>query len=254
LNNIFVRMQTVTVHTSQNIDIDYEVADLGDRVLARLIDGCLFVLLIILCGILVIIAGGYESLSNVMVVIGIIVYASMYVFYDLICEIFMNGQSIGKRVRKIKVISLDGAQPTVGQYLLRWLFRIVDFTFTSSLCGLITVAVSDKKQRVGDMVAGTTLIKTEPRTQMDKVAFTPAELNYEPVYTEASQLNDRDVELIHEVIQTYRQTGNTVVVFNMAQKISEHLRINPKPEMDSLQFLQTIIKDYNHIISQETSI
>lgn len=247
-------MQTITVHTSQNIDIDYEVADLGDRVLARLIDGCLFVLLIILCAIMVVTAGGYKSFSNTMVIAGIIVYASMYVFYDLICEIFMNGQSIGKRVRKIKVVSLDGAQPTVGQYLLRWLFRIVDFTLTSSLCALISVAVSEKKQRIGDMVAGTTLVKTQPRTQMDKIAFAPAELEYELVYNEVSQLNDRDVELIHEVIHTYRQTGNTVVVFNMAQKISEHLRIHPKPEMDSLQFLQTVIKDYNHIKSQETAL
>lgn len=242
-------MQTITVHTSQNIDIDYEVASLGDRVLARLIDGCLFVLLIILCGILVVIAGGYESLSNLMVLIGIIIYASMYVFYDLICEIFMNGQSIGKRVRKIKVISLDGAQPTVGQYLLRWLFRIVDFTLTSSLCGLISVAASDKKQRVGDMVAGTTLIKTEPRTQMDKIAFTPAEINYEPAYLEVSQLNDRDVELIHEVIQTYMQTGNTNIVYNMAARTKEHLRVELKPGMDDLQFLQTIIKDYNHLVA-----
>lgn len=242
-------MQTVTVHTSQNIDIDYEVAGLGDRVLARLIDGGLFLLLIILCGILVVTAGGYESLSNVMVVVGIVVYASMYVFYDLICEIFMNGQSVGKKVRKIKVISLDGAQPTLGQYLLRWLFRIIDFTFTSSLCGLISVAVSDKKQRVGDMVAGTTLIKTEPRTQMDKVAFTPAELDYEPLYPEVSQLNDRDVELIHEVVQTYMQTGNTAVVYNMAAKIKEHLRVEAQPDMDDLQFLQIVVKDYNHIIA-----
>jgi uncharacterized RDD family membrane protein YckC len=242
-------MQTVTVHTTQNIDIDYEVAGLGDRVLARLIDGGLFLLLIILCGILVVTAGGYESLSNIMVVVGIAVYASMYVFYDLICEIFMNGQSVGKKVRKIKVISLDGAQPTLGQYLLRWLFRIIDFTFTSSLCGLISVAVSDKKQRVGDMVAGTTLIKTEPRTQMDKVAFTPAELDYEPLYPEVSQLNDRDVELIHEVVQTYMQTGNTAVVYNMAAKIKEHLRVEAQPDMDDLQFLQIVVKDYNHIIA-----
>ncbi|WP_342647159.1 RDD family protein [Mucilaginibacter sp. CSA2-8R] len=247
-------MQTVTVHTSQNIDIDYEVADLGDRILAGLVDLGLFMLLMILCIILAVMTNSYTGFSETFLIAGLIVYVCMYVFYDLICEIFMNGQSIGKRVRKIKVISLDGAQPTVGQYLLRWLFRIVDFTFTSSLCGIISIAVSEKRQRVGDMVAGTTLIKTQPRTQQDKIAFTPAELNYEPVYNEASQLNDRDIELIHEVIQTYRQTGNTAVVYNMGQKISEYLSIQPKPEMDSLQLLQTIIKDYNYLVSRESVI
>ncbi len=247
-------MQTVTIHTSQNIDIDYEVADLGDRILAGLVDIGLFSLLMILCVILAIMTNGYRGFSETMLITALIIYVCMYVFYDLICEIFMNGQSIGKRVRKIKVISLDGAQPTVGQYLLRWLFRIVDFTLTSSLCGIICIAVSDKKQRLGDMVAGTTLIKTQPRTQKDNIAFVPVESDYEPLYAEAAQLNDSDIELVHEVIQTYRQTGNTVVVYNMGKKISEYLKVSPKPEMDSLQFLQTIIKDYNYLASREATV
>jgi hypothetical protein len=165
----------------------------------------------------------------------------------------MNGQSFGKRLMKIKVISLDGAQPTIGQYLLRWLFRIVDFTLTGGLCGLISVAVSDNKQRVGDMVAGTTLIKTEPRTKENDIAFIPGEESYEPVYTQATQLSDRDIELIHEVIRTYLQTGNTTVVYNMAEKVREHLNIAARQDINSLQFLQIILKDYNHITSQQTS-
>lgn len=245
-------MQTVTVNTSQNIDIDYEVAGLGDRVLARLIDMGIFILIIILGG-LVAIMNNYRSLNEVMIIILIVIYASLYVFYDLVCEIFLNGQSVGKRVMKIKVISIDGAQPTLGQFLLRWLFRIVDFSLTSSLCALISVAVSDKKQRVGDMVAGTTLIKTQPRTQEEHIAFRPVIENYEPVYTEVTQLSDRDIELIHEVIRTYMQTGNTTVVYNMAEKVREHLNIAPRQDIDSLQFLQIIIKDYNYTVSANDS-
>jgi uncharacterized RDD family membrane protein YckC len=245
-------MQTITVHTSQNIDIDYEVASLGDRLLAYLIDGGIFVLIYIIA-IIIGISGAAISgaAGQVFALVLIIIYFALYVFYDLACEVFMNGQSFGKRLMKIKVISLDGAQPTIGQYLLRWLFRIVDFTLTGGLCGLISVAVSDNKQRVGDMVAGTTLIKTEPRTKKDDIAFIPAEENYEPVYTQATQLSDRDVELIHEVIRAYLQTGNTTVVYNMAEKVREHLNIAPRQDINSLQFLQIILKDYNHITSQQ---
>jgi len=245
-------MQTVTVHTSQNIDIDYEVADLGDRILARLIDMAIFTAIVILTGLIILMSRGYEALSDVLIVVLIVVYASLYVFYDLVCEVFLNGQSVGKRLRKIKVVSIDGAQPTIGQYLLRWLFRIVDFTLTSGLCALISVAVSDNKQRVGDMVAGTTLIKTEPRTQAEHIAFSPAEEDYQPQYTQAAQLGDRDVELIHEVIRTYTQTGNTMVVYNMAEKVREHLGIAAREDINSLQFLEIVLKDYNHLTSQET--
>ncbi|WP_345953531.1 RDD family protein [Mucilaginibacter sp. PAMB04168] len=245
-------MQTVTIHTSQNIDIDYEVASLGDRILARLVDIALFIIIMIML-VIIAIASNYKTLGDVVIGLVIGTYFTLYVFYDLACEIFLNGQSIGKRVMKIKVVSLDGAQPSIGQYLLRWLFRIVDFSLTSDLCALITVAVSDKKQRVGDIVANTTLIKTEPRTQMDQVAFAPVDQGYEPVYKEATQLNDRDIELMHEVINTYMQTGNTTVVYNMAAKVKEHLSVETKPFMDDLQFLQTLIKDYNHIVATSDS-
>jgi uncharacterized RDD family membrane protein YckC len=247
-------MQTVTVHTSQNIDIDYEVADLGDRVLARLIDMAIFISIIILTVILILMSSGYEAMNNTLGIVLIIVYASLYVFYDLACEVFMNGQSVGKRLRKIKVVSIDGAQPTIGQYLLRWLFRIVDFSLTSSLCALISVAVSDKKQRVGDMVAGTTLIKTEPRTQADQIAFNPIEEDYEPQYTQATQLSDRDIELIHEVIRTYLQTGNTMIVYNMAEKVKEHLGVPAREDINSLEFLEIILKDYNYLVAKQSDL
>ena len=83
----------------------------------------------------------------------------------------MNGQSVGKRILKIKVISLDGSQPSIGQYFIRWLFRLVDFALTAQVGGLICVAVSKNKQRIGDIVAGTTLIKTVPYTQLDHMLF-----------------------------------------------------------------------------------
>ncbi len=246
-------MQTIRITTSQNIDIDYEVAGVGERIVARLIDYALFILILIL-GLI----GGNLLRSSVdqslLIIVLIIIYAALYVFYDLICEIFMNGQSVGKRVMKIKVISLDGSRPSSGQYLLRWLFRIIDFTLTSEICGLISVAVSDKSQRVGDIVAGTTLIKTQPRTLLNNLVFNPVADDYEPVFNEVIQLNDKDIALIHEVIQTYLKTGNSVIVYNTAERIKELLSVTPLVQMDSMKFLQTILKDYNHINAQETTV
>jgi uncharacterized RDD family membrane protein YckC len=246
-------MQTIRITTSQNIDIDYEIAGLGERILARLIDYGIFILIYIL-GLIVFGASNMLNDSGVTTVVIIVIYASLYVFYDLLCEIFMNGQSVGKRVMKIKVISLDGARPSISQYLLRWLFRIVDFTLTFDICGLICTAVSENNQRVGDMVAGTTLIKTNPRTQMSSIAFMPAYDGYQPIFKEAGLLNDKDVELIHEVISTYMKTGNSVVVYNMAARIKEHLGITPPNGMNDMLFLQTISKDYSHISAQMDSL
>lgn len=241
-------MQTIRITTSQNIDIDYEVAGLGERIVAYLIDWAMFIAIMIAAIIVLSTTGGMEN-KLVWIVLAI-AYAVLFVFYDLICESTMNGQSIGKRVMKIKVISLDGARPRFSQYLLRWLFRIVDFTLSSNLCGLICVAVSDKSQRLGDMVAGTSLIRTVPRTKMSNIAFMPSEDNYQPVFAAAANLNDQDIELINEVINSYVKTRNSVLVYNMAERIRELLGVTTPPEMNDMLFLQTIIKDYSHIVAQ----
>jgi len=242
-------MQTIRITTSQNIDIDYEVAGLGERIVASLIDAALFIL-IGFAGMFGIAAMGGLQEPGVFTIILVIIFATAYVFYNLVCEVTMNGQSVGKRIMKIKVISLDGSRPRFSQYLLRWLFRIVDFSLTSNLCGLICIAVSDKSQRLGDIVAGTTLIRTEPRTKMHNIAFKPSADDYQPVFTEAGNLNDQDIELINEVINSYIKTRNSVLVYNMAQKIKDMLVITPPEGMNDMLFLQTIVRDYSHIVAQ----
>ncbi|MBE9586709.1 RDD family protein [Mucilaginibacter sp. JRF] len=235
-------MQTVTIHTTQNVGIDYEIAGVGDRVLARMIDYGIFIAL----GVAGLIATGATQ-SDLMMYYFIGLYV-IFVFYDLICEVFFNGQSLGKRIMKIRVISLDGKRPSFGQYLLRWLFRIVDFMITG-IIGLIAAAVTKNVQRVGDMVAGTTLIRTKPRTTIEQLVFTPTVDTYEPVFKEATQLTDRDVALVNEVIQAYFKTGNTTLVYNMAEKMKGYLGITPPETMNDLLFLQTIVKDYTHIVT-----
>jgi uncharacterized RDD family membrane protein YckC len=243
-------MQTIKITTSQNIDIDYEVAGLGERIVARLIDLAIFFLIYIL-GLFVSGLTNWFAGGSVGIIIVIIVYAVLFVFYDLIFEIFMNGQSIGKRIMKIKVISLDGGQPRVGQYFMRWLFRIIDFLIGwPGLIALIVAAESEKTQRIGDIVAGTILIRTEPRTQINNVVFMPMYDGYQPVFKEAGQLSDKDIELIHEIISAYVKTGNNVVVYNMALRVKEHLNVTAPNGMNDMLFLQTIIKDYNHISAQ----
>jgi uncharacterized RDD family membrane protein YckC len=242
-------MEIITVRTTQNIDIDYEVGGLGERILAYLIDIGIFVALAIIGGIL-------SASLHIERVTGIyfIIIGLLLLFYDLLCETFFNGQSVGKYVMKIRIISLDGNRPRFSQYLLRWLFRIIDFSATSYIAGVLTIALTDKGQRIGDLVAGTAVIRTVPRTRRDKIVFNHFDDTYVPVFTQVNQLNDNDISLIHDVIMSYSKTGNTIVVYNMADKIRQHLQISLPPEMNSMQFLQTILKDYSHITAQADAL
>lgn len=241
-------METIKVNTSQHVDIDYPVAGVGERIVARLIDLGVFLALYIIFILFVAVAGisGLANGSKYLIPVIIGIYAAGYIFYNLICEIFMNGQCIGKRMMKIKVISLDGSQPTIGQYFIRWLFRLVDFVLTAQVGGLICIAVSEKKQRIGDIVAGTTVIKTVPNTDFSHIAFHPVEEDYVPVFNNTAILSDRDVELIHEVISTYYKTNNADLIYTMSAKVSRLLAITIPNGMNEMEFLKTVVKDYNH--------
>lgn len=238
-------MNTVTITTAQNIDIEYELGGLGERIVARIIDYAIFGFIFFLT----MLSGLAAGLSDASQIVLVIIYAVLFVFYDLICELSMNGQSIGKKVMKIRVISADGARPRLGQYLLRWLMRIVDFAIGGGVIALVAAALSEKGQRIGDMTANTVLVRTTPRTDSSKIAFKPSDINYQPVFTEASQLTDNDVELINEVITTYVKTRNSVIVYNMANKLKMHLNVQPPHDMNDMQFLQTLLRDYTHLIS-----
>nr|WP_199158297.1 RDD family protein [Pedobacter sp. ASV2] len=238
-------METIKISTSQHVDIDYAVAGLGERVAARLIDLGMFAIIFFVFLLLFSMLGILNE-TSIFPFILLIIYCIGFVFYDLLCEIFMNGQSVGKRLMKIRVISIDGAQASLGQYFMRWVFRIVDFVLTAQLGGLICVAVTDNKQRFGDLVAGTTLIKTEPATAFQQIAFHPVAEEYIPVFDNVNFMTDRDIELIHEVLVTYYKTGNHTLIYQMANKVSDHLSIVIPTGMHELKFLETVMKDYNY--------
>jgi uncharacterized RDD family membrane protein YckC len=146
-------MQTVSVRTTQNVVIDYPVASLGDRILAYFID----VLIMIAYVILLILVIGFGEIGSPAIIISLI---SIPLFlYHLLFEIFMNGQSPGKRQMNIKVVRLDGTPPTIGNYIIRWLLRIIEIDLMSGAIALLTIAISGKGQRVGDIAAGTTVVK-----------------------------------------------------------------------------------------------
>lgn len=240
-------METIKVNTSQHVEIDYPIAGLGERIAARLIDLAIFFGFYILMLFSGLFSLSHKSTTIFYVLMGI--FAATYIFYNLVCEIFMNGQCIGKRIMKIKVISLDGGQASIGQYFIRWLFRLVDFALTGQVGGLICIALSEKKQRIGDIVAGTTVIKTVPPTKIEHIAFRPlTETDYTPLIANVAELSDRDVALIHEVLSTYYQTYNHDLIYTMSAKVASHLGITQLPEgINELEFLKVVVKDYTHI-------
>jgi len=251
-------MQTIKITTSQNIDIDYQLASLGDRILARLIDYAVFVGLYLAVLIILGVVGGFVNYynSNGQNIGMYILFGAWFLLclvYDLVSEIFFNGQSLGKRAMNIKVISLTGARPRVGQYLLRWIFRIIDFGITGGSAAIITVALTDKKQRIGDIVADTTVVNLSPKSSINELALAPPPAGYVPRFTQVTLLTDSDIVLVHDVIRNYVVTRNKMVVYKLAMKLKAYLNVTYSSEINDYQFLKIVVDDYNSLAAKGES-
>ncbi|AKQ46715.1 hypothetical protein TH63_15550 [Rufibacter radiotolerans] len=229
-------MDTIKIRTTQNVEVEYAIASIGDRILAYLVDGAIYLGWIIVFAL----ANVYLGLSGVWYLAVLI----PIMFYHLLCEIFMNGQSLGKRAIDLKVVKLSGHAPSVGDYLLRWVFRLLDISLLSGFVAIITIAVNGKGQRLGDIAAGTSVIKTTPVRRRNAFQV-QLEDNYTIVFPEVAVLSDKDMALLRKLLFKAIQYKNETLLHRIAERAKEVMEV--RPEMSDRDFLKTVIKDYHHL-------
>jgi uncharacterized RDD family membrane protein YckC len=219
------------------------VASLGDRIIAHLVDRIIQVIYIVVV-VAIFINTDLDAVWPVVVFVVI-----PWFCFNLAFEIFMNGQSPGKRLMNIQVVRLDGTQPGVGDYLLRWVFGFIDFYIMLGALAVIVIAANGKGQRLGDLVAGTSVVKLIAHHQVTaSTVFVTPEDSYIPVFPQVVQLEGRDIELIQRALDARHNFNNLQPVLLVTEKVKTLLGIqtNLSPE----QFLQTVVKDFNHLTAR----
>jgi uncharacterized RDD family membrane protein YckC len=244
-------MPTIRVHTTQNVTIEYEAASLGTRIVAAILDNLILIAWIAIgFGLTFWILG--DSLTNSPVIIWILgfVLGLPYVFYNLACEVLLNGQSLGKKAMDLRVMRLDGTAPRLGDYFLRWLLRLVDTSLPGlgPLVGIIVIAAGGKGQRLGDIAAGTTVISLKPRSGSLEQLTTPLmPEGYQPVFPQAIDLTDHDVALLRQLLNRSLQNDNYVLLNETAVKIKNLLHV--ESDLSDEAFLQTVLRDHAYLIA-----
>lgn len=238
-------MQTISIRTTQNVVIQYPLAGLGDRMLAQLIDGLIVSLYTVLAWILFFYAIVKFDVAPAWIAILGGIIAIPIVFYHFLFEVFMDCQTPGKRALDIKIVRLDGAHPTIGNHFLRWLCRIIDI----GPIGVVMIAASEKSQRLGDIVADTTVVKIiRHREVTASEIFISPESNYAPVFPQVVQLDAKDIELVQRALEAMKSFGNQKPAQVITEKIKTLLGI--QSELQPSDFLHTVVKDYNHLTSR----
>lgn len=232
-------MENIKIQTTQNVDLEYELASIGDRILATLLDYMFFVAYILLL-VLINSFTGLKIFNSI--ALGII-FMLPILLYDLVCETLLQGKSFGKIIMKIKVVKLDGTQANFGAYLLRWLLRIIDTRILSGAVALIAILINGKGQRIGDMAAGTTVIKLKHKVTINDTILNKPIPDYNLVFPEVSRLTDNDIAIIKEVMQVSLRTNNTEAIEKLTSKTKAAMGITTN--LPSTQFLATVVQDYS---------
>ena len=255
-------MASITITTPFNIDLEFKTASVNKRLLAWLID----ILIITLYYYVILrfikpLLGLTESIDTAAELFLIILPVLLY---QLAFELFLNGQTIGKKLVGIKVIDMEGKEPTWGQYILRWLLcignlfvYIIPYVLLRVPVALIAfmilylpdflcVIISAKSQRIGDLAAGTVVIdKNYVANISDTIYFDVGQESYKPVFPGVMRLTDRDINGISNLISNKRTTRDTELYMQqVTDKIKSVLTI--ESDLEPYAFLQQLLLDYNY--------
>lgn len=235
-------MQAVSIQTSQNIQLEYPLAGIADRILAFVIDLTIIISFFLITNLIL----QYTGLSMgiaMNTILAIVAY-----LYRLVSEVYFNGQTVGKLTLNIKVVKMDGSVPSFAAYFLRWLMEPIDFLIVG--LGIVFIILSKNGQRIGDILAGTTVVKIKKISATNvrnKVIMNSVDENYEPKIPEAAQLTDAEVRLIKEALAHFRDGAKVKPLQLIEEKIKA--KYNITTDMTTVKFMYTLLRDHTYYMT-----
>jgi uncharacterized RDD family membrane protein YckC len=236
-------MANLAINTTQNVNLDYKLVSVGERILAFLIDLLIFSVYLYIVQVISDLMG--MAISDNWTVFGLQQLLLLPVmFYSLYMHILFNGRTVGKMVLKTRVVKIDGGPVHWSNYLTLWMLRIVDIWIFSGSVGLLSILFSERRQRVGDFAAGTVVISTKNKVKIAHTILEELTEVYEPKFINVTKLTDKDVRLIKETYLIAISSTDYKTLNALRKKIESILEI--KSEFYDKQFIETILKDYNY--------
>ena len=154
-----INMTDFKIHTAQNTVLLQNKASLGERMIATLLD-LLIIAAYAMVGTFLMAAMSFGGAAWLL-------YFLPAYFYTLVLELVFHGQTFGKKVMKLKVVHGEGRNVPFSSYLLRWLLRIVDIWLLFGSIGTLSIILSRKGQRIGDIAADTIVVSIKNASKIN---------------------------------------------------------------------------------------
>lgn len=262
--------QNYTIDTPESVHFAYEVAGIGNRFIAALIDTTILFALLILLNLLVLVALNLLGdlaldslfadeppswLGGLTIAFYALTNFAIYWGYYILFELLWNGQTPGKRFVKIRVLRLDGNPAGFVEVLLRNLVRPVDFLPGGYGLGLLVMLLNEKGRRLGDFAAGTLVIRELATVSLDALAAaTTSRLQKTDeslllAFPEIRRLSSAEYELIQETLARFRRGAiSHRAVERLAGTVAVRLQSQaPQGWESALKFLRQVAAAYGQL-------
>jgi len=233
-------MEEIQIETAQNVGIIQNVASLGDRLLAYIIDS--FVISVYTFAVIILLISMDLDFRDLWALY-LLVTLPAFLYYVLL-ETFWNGKTVGKYLMKTRVVKIDGSKPTFANYFVRWILRIIDVTLTSGGLAVLTILIKGNGQRIGDIAADTTVISEKQKISIEDTILKEIPQDYVPTYSQVTLLKDSEMQTIKNLYDTAVKKGQHNVILSLNNRLIEILQVEPKEK--PIIFVDTVIKDYNY--------
>lgn len=241
-------MSELSINTTQNVNINFTAATVGERISASILDLLIKIAYcIVIYGIFFYWLGINEfmdSLDNWAAGAVFTVFFFPVMIYSVTLESIFEGQTFGKKIIQTKVVKIDGYQATFIDYLIRWVFRTIEGYSIFAGIGLIAISTSKKTQRLGDMAAGTAIISLKKKVTIDNTILEEIGNEYVPTYPAVIKLSDNDMRIIKDTFVLAKSKNDVETITKLRQKIETVCEIKNQSGNNN-DFLKTILKDYN---------
>lgn len=250
-----IHEETLDINTPENVAFGYQVAGIGSRFLATLLDTLIIILLqvaVVVAFLLALYALDRTALTSdlsawVYATLGIatfLFYWGYYIFFEML----WNGQSPGKRWTGIRVIRTNGTPITLSESLIRNLARIVDILPAAYGVGIITMFIDKQSRRLGDLAAGTLVVHDRAPISIQSLSTKRAGSFHMQSLKKISldgfpveRLTNDDLSLIEDFLSRRDQlTHRETLAIQILNTLHSRLGL-PLPSMNRLEAEDTLI-------------
>jgi uncharacterized RDD family membrane protein YckC len=239
-------MANIKITTGQHVNVEQRMASVGDRIYAQILDtifiSIYFVIITTLVGMLAS-AAYFAKNTSFLAAILFLAYLPI-VIYHPVSEFFFNGASPGKKILKLQVVKIDGSAPSLGDYLTRWAMYLIECLIMPGIA-LLCILFNKNGQRLGDLMAGTVVIKRDgyQKYYFDLSNFNYVNPGYKPRYPEAATLSMRQAEVIRQTLVNNNANRHYYIDL-LSNTVRQYLNIPPLEGGNNEAFLNTILNDY----------